>query len=664
MSIRGDPPGALSQELTQPNRLLAVPYWHTKKSEPLSVHMCLHGHMPRLIGRSYVIGALTVLTLSVAAPAVAQVTITSSSSTFNEDLAWADMMAKSWIQKNTGVPAYWAGGQNRAAFYARDTAHQVIGAHFLGLDVENLAMMRALAASATAPRKWYALWSLTFDGTPFNKDYSDDDRFVRELPSTLELVQKAYELYLWTGDKAYLNDATLWSFYGHAVKDFVELHDANKNGIVDEGGSGDFFVGVASYNENGEGLLESGDAFGSQYQAYVAYAGLLRAKGMAADAQAMDDKAAALKKKFNTEWWSEKDGRFARGLTQGGLVANYGKESSFFLPMKLLPDTGPRLDAYLDFVQEASNGINIEAATYLPDAVYPYGRVDEGWQRLKEVFASRSDYPEVSYTAIGNTMVGLMGLEADAPNSVVRTLSRLPKDLEWVQASGVAVGAHALTIKHEGCGRTQVAHTAGPGPITWIARVYGTVSLQLNDKPATTSEALVNGRRVTLVSAEVPVGQTATVVAGGAAAACAGKPVLEVTPPGTGGAGGNSAGAGGSGGQGGADGNGGMAGPAGQPASGGAAGAKAGGGAGGGATAGRGGNGGSGGTGGAITGGNTAGRSGGGGGQDAPRPADTSSGCSCSASSSARPPAFWSALLLLFGWRGRRWLRRTRRQNG
>ncbi len=102
------------------------------------------------------------------------------------------------------IPSYWAGYTWRTAFYSRDFCHQAAGAHLLGLQEENLSMLRAFANSATAGRKWYPLWALNFDGSPFKLDYAGDSSFVREVPAVFELVEQCYRQFLWTGNPAYL----------------------------------------------------------------------------------------------------------------------------------------------------------------------------------------------------------------------------------------------------------------------------------------------------------------------------------------------------------------------------------------------------------------------------------------------------------------------------
>jgi hypothetical protein len=111
------------------------------------------------------------------------------------------------------IPCYWGGYNSRTAFYSRDICHQVAGGHLLNLQLENFTMLREFAKTSTAERKWFPLWALNFDGSPFKLDHRSDSDFVREVPAAFELVDKAYQLYLWTGDKNYLEDEALWNYY-------------------------------------------------------------------------------------------------------------------------------------------------------------------------------------------------------------------------------------------------------------------------------------------------------------------------------------------------------------------------------------------------------------------------------------------------------------------
>ena len=197
------------------------------------------------------------------------------------------------------LPSYWAGYFDRTAFGSRDFVHQAIGAQIPGYTEENFHMFRTFANGASEERKWYTPWAFNFDGTPHTIDFKNDTEFVREVPAQFELVEKAYKMYLWSGDERYIYDPELWNFYTKVMTDFIALHDRNGNGIA-EGTGGGIFEGTCSYNErSGEPLLKSGDALGAQYQATLAYAGMLERMEKEAEAEKWYEKAGNLKRYFN-----------------------------------------------------------------------------------------------------------------------------------------------------------------------------------------------------------------------------------------------------------------------------------------------------------------------------------------------------------------------------
>src|SRR5690348_3389648 len=91
-----------------------------------------------------------------------------------ESFSWASTRSYEWVKTGRDpryLPSYWAGLTDRPLFYSRDLAHQMLGAHLLGLDTENLAMLRQFAGSSNGDRGWYPLWAFEFDGTPAAIDY-------------------------------------------------------------------------------------------------------------------------------------------------------------------------------------------------------------------------------------------------------------------------------------------------------------------------------------------------------------------------------------------------------------------------------------------------------------------------------------------------------------
>ncbi len=318
--------------------------------------------------------------------------VTSSSCTLQQACEWAADYARSLVMTGrccpvnrhefceqtdltTAMPCYHAGYLFRSAFYARDFCHQAVGAHLLGLDTENRYMLNAFAASATPGREWYPLWALNFDGSPFLLDYRDDSAFVREVPTVLELVETCERLYRWTGDPYYLHDTCLRRFGEHAVTEFIRLHDQRMpNGVAEGDGSGDIFRGVATYSERGAPLLEAGDGLACEYQALSSWARLCIARGDCDGAVRFAQRAARLRHYFETDWsvTPETDLYVCGYDVHGQPVTRFELEGSWFMPLKGLTRPSPRLERYLDFIEQClddpcTRPPNVEACTYLPE---------------------------------------------------------------------------------------------------------------------------------------------------------------------------------------------------------------------------------------------------------------------------------------------------------
>ncbi|WP_411168045.1 hypothetical protein ACH36K_13020 [Clostridium sp. MB05] len=436
------------------------------------------------------------------------------------------------------IPSYWAGYYDRTAFYGRDFVHQATGGQISGLKDENFSMFKTFAKNATESRKWYTFWAINFDGTPHTIDYKNDDLFVREVPAQFELVEKAYEQYLWTGDERYIFDDDLWNFYTKVLTDYISLHDdQNTNGIAE--GYGGIFQGSCTYNERGKFPIEAADAIGSQYQATLAYAGMLSERGEDKEAKEWYDKAEALKKYFNEDWSvidpNSPNENYATVLQKDGKKLNdFGKENSWFIPMKLLSEPGERNDKYLDFISEKlgdgigsteNSPLNIEAYTYIPEAYFPYNRNEEAWKWMKYIMSvkdqaheratqgTNGDYPEISFTFISHTVEGLMGIEPDAGAHKVVTAPHLPGEVEWVNLDNLQMGDHELSIAHNGLTMTTLTNKASES-LNWEARFYGDYKyINVNGEQVKAEQKEVNGELVSYANVEVGANDTVSVEA-------------------------------------------------------------------------------------------------------------------------------------------------------
>jgi len=434
------------------------------------------------------------------------------------------------------LPSYWAGYFDRTAFYSRDFLHQAVGAKLAGLEDENFSMFKIFAEHSTEARKWYTLWAVNFDGSPHTIDYKDDDYFVREVPAQFEFVEKAYQQYLWTGDKRYIDDPSLWQFYTKVLTDYIELHDdQSPNGIAE--GYGGIFEGSATYNERGEFPIEAGDGIGSQYQATVAYAAMLEAKGLLGQASQWQEKAQQLKDYFNQDWSvidpSQPLENYVNIVQKDGVKLNdFGKENSWFMPMKKITEPGARNDKYLDFISDKlGEGIgtnpdapnNLEAYTYLPETFFPYHRNEEAWKWMQYIIdrkdvaherptqGTNGDYPEISYTFVSNTVEGLMGISPNANEHYVTTESHLPKEVDWLDVDYLLMGEHELKVKHVGQSESTLTNRANH-PLQWQAQFYGEhKQLMVDGKLTPAQQHRVNGVALSYVVVELGPNETSSV---------------------------------------------------------------------------------------------------------------------------------------------------------
>lgn len=431
------------------------------------------------------------------------------------------------------IPSYWAGYYDRTAFYSRDFVHQAIGGSIVGLDEENFSMFQTFAKNATEARRWYALWAFNFDGSPHRIDYRSDTDFMREVPAQFEIVEMAYKTYLWTGDERYVTDEAMLNYYHRSMNDFIEITDLNKNGVA-EGKSGSFNA-ACTYNERGnEHPIETGDCIGSQYQASLAYAEILSILGDEEGAAVWRQKAADLKTYFNEDWSvlnDDPNGLYARGIASDGTkYGGFGKENSWFMPLKQITEPGPRNELYLDFILEhLGEGIgstsesprNIEAYTYIPETYFPYDRNEDAWKWMKYIISlkdlpherpaqgTNGDYPEISYTHVTHVIQGLMGIDANMPARKLTTTSRLVDEIGWIELKQLPIRDYELDVRHDGRTRTQLTNN-GSQSLSWEARFVGEHDrIWANGQWVDATTIEVNGVKFSAVTLDVAAGETA-----------------------------------------------------------------------------------------------------------------------------------------------------------
>ena len=300
--------------------------------------------------------------------------------------------------------------------------------------------------------------------------------------------------------------------------------------------------------ENGMNrVAEAGDTLGVQYQSLLAMEGMLRAKATLKPAQAValnaeadtyKTKAADLLRKFQTEWYNDETGTYARAFDgYGNAIYGWGHENSFFMPMKELLEPGEKADNYLQFIHDSATAkrLNEEAITYLPEAFYNYGKNEEAWfwmqEGLKRFYSDRTEeqkertYPEIAFTNVSNVVSYMMGYKPLAYKKTVESLSRLTSDLDYIQADNLPIGQSfvdvidydrsidsLVSLKHEGTHTSTFSNSStSADTITWKAQFAGQHDyLYVDGVRMNATSGNINGVQVSYVEVQVNAGESKT----------------------------------------------------------------------------------------------------------------------------------------------------------
>lgn len=382
---------------------------------------------------------------------------------------------ESWAEPKDYKPCFWAGYFDRTAYYIRDFVHQASGAYYVGLEEEIFNMYYTFVSNASEKTGWFAPWAFNFDGSIYYMDTPNYSNFVREITAQFELCEKAYSLYLLTGDKRYVEDDVIFNFLQKTMTVFIDNLDGavlgEKNGIPE--GFGDIFKISATYNERGFNAAEAGDSIAAMYQAILSYANILKIRGNSDEAETQFKRAEELKAYFNNEWSivegsdmyayaiDNKGKKHYKWLKKRGKI--HGGETLKFIPLKNITYPGERNEKLLDYIHQCelnpkTREDNIESLTYLPDLFFRHRRSEEAWYWMKHIISQKDlphehksqgtngDYPEISFTFISQVIEGLMGISADVSKGEITLLPCLPNEIDDVKIYDLKFGDYSVDV--------------------------------------------------------------------------------------------------------------------------------------------------------------------------------------------------------------------------
>ncbi|MET0946109.1 MAG: hypothetical protein ABWY22_11920 [Flavobacterium sp.] len=414
-------------------------------------------------------------------------------------------------------PWYEAALPSRSAFCMRDVSHQSIGAEILGLSKENKNMLSLFAQNISENKDWCSYWEINKYGKPAPEDYRNDKEFWYNLNSNFDVMFACWRLYLWTGDKTYIDNPEFENFFEKSTTAYIErwVLDADflltrpefPNPSFPFNIKDDFHRcrGLASYSEGINGLKMGVDLVAAIYRGLLMYSPILRQKGDIQKAEIFEKKAAKYQQQIEQIWWDDTTSTYNVIYTSDGKFSKDGGEL-FLLWFDALTNTERTKKTIEHIISEKTN---IESLSYLPFLLYKYGFEEKGYEyilHLTDPATKRREYPEVSYGVIEGIVHGYMGIEPDATKNIITTLYRGKSDTTS-EVDHLPVLNTVLFIKHEKQNTT--LHNKGNRTIQWRVMFAGDYDAILIDNKKITANHKKddNGKSYTFIDVPVNPGQ-------------------------------------------------------------------------------------------------------------------------------------------------------------
>ena len=452
----------------------------------------------------------------------------SSDARLVDSFRWAKQQALSYVFDNDPVgPWYEAALPGRHAFCMRDTAHQADGAQALGLARYNHNMLQRFAANIAASRDWCSYWEIDRLNRPAPVDYKSDAEFWYNLPANFDILDTCYRMFLWTGDRSYIEDPVFLNFYDRTITDYTIRWDLTPDRIMKRKSdiqTPPFFRGDPTYEESSRDNLVGIDLLATQYAAYRAYAAIEAMRGSKQAAQLSLQTAWQMKSLINTEWWNASQGYFYTFLNKQHQFT--GRAGSDLLYRDAAED-GAKTASALHTLLATMNTepvSAVEAKSHYAEILYRYGDPEAAYTQIRDLTRAgreRREYPEVSYSVIGALVTGLMGIRVEPTlpltdivagkpfETAVETLPQLTSKTGWAELSNLPVQGNVISVRHEGNRSTSLTNH-GKSALNWKAAFSGSFEILLVDGKPLKAHTDPNqfGRSVTWILLTVPAGST------------------------------------------------------------------------------------------------------------------------------------------------------------
>lgn len=444
---------------------------------------------------------------------------------------WAKQEAMSYVFDGDPVgPWYEAALPGRHAFCMRDTSHQADGAQALGLARYNHNMLRRFAENISASRDWCSYWEIDRLNRPAPVDYKSDAEFWYNLPANFDVLDACYRMYLWTGDKSYVEDPIFLNFYDRTMNEYVARWNLSPGRIMKRTSNIEtppFFRGDPTYEESSRDNLVGIDLLATQYAAYRAYAAIQAIRGNRQGARRSLDTAAEVKSLINTVWWNS---------SQGYFYAFFNKQHQFTgragadLLYRDAAEPGAKTTSALQTLlatMKSEPVSAVEAKSHYAEILYRYGDAEAAYAQIIDLTREgreRREYPEVSYSVIGAMTTGLMGISVKPTlplseivaakhfETVVETFPQLTATTSWAELRNLPLQGNVISMRHIG-NRSSELTNMGKKALGWRASFDGTFTTLLVGGKLLKAHAQSRdaGHVSTWIEVAVPAGGTVSV---------------------------------------------------------------------------------------------------------------------------------------------------------
>lgn len=425
----------------------------------------------------------------------------SSDTRLVQAFGWSKKQAMAYVFDGDPVgPWYEASLPGRRAFCMRDVSHQVAGAQALGLAAYNRNMLHRFAENISASRDWCSYWEIDYLNRPAPVDYKNDQEFWYNLPANFDVLDACYRMYLWTGDRAYIEDPVFFNFYKRTVKDYVSRWKLGAGQVMvreNKIQGPPYFRGDPSYEESKPEIVLGVDLLATQYAAYRAMAAIEGIRGDTSAARMSLQNANDVKSLINTKWWNPSEKYFYAFLNQD---RHFEGRAGADLLYRDAAEDGPKargaLDAMLKTMRQEPESA-VEPQSHYAEILYRYDEPGAAYAEIMDLARPgrlRQEYPEVSYSVVGAIVNGLMGINVVPAASieeigqgrkfetVVETLPHLTTNTSWAELRNLSVLRGTITVRHEGRQKT-VLTNEGNTDLDWKAVLPGSfATLTVNGK--------------------------------------------------------------------------------------------------------------------------------------------------------------------------------------